>query len=294
LGLGEKDRPRLLKECYQPRRCDQCCDEWDDLRITSERINGADPIAFGYDNDNLLTSAGAVSYTRRADDGLLLAATLGSTATAFDYNDFGELIDEETTRGGTPLYHAAYTRDAGGRIATKTETIGGITTTDAYTYDVAGRLESVTRNGSPLASYTYDANGNRTSITTSSGTISATYDDQDRILTFGSRTYTHTAHGDVQSWTDASGTTTLTYDVQGNLRAVNVPNGDVVEYIVGSLVETSPSRSRDHDRAPARGHCRRVRPGRRRRSGRTLPQCPRANRPVARAERLSRRCGGNS
>jgi RHS repeat-associated protein len=36
----------------------------------------------------------------------------------------------------------------------------------------------------------------------------------------------------VQSWTDASGTTTLTYDVQGNLRAVNLPNGDVVEYIV--------------------------------------------------------------
>jgi RHS repeat-associated protein len=93
-------------------------------------------------------------------------------------------------------------------------------------------LTTVTRDGAPLATYTYDANGNRTSVTTSAGTVVATYDNQDRILTFGDRTYTHTPHGEVQSWTDASGTTTLSYDVQGNLLAVNLPSGTTVEYVV--------------------------------------------------------------
>lgn len=60
----------------------------------------------------------------------------------------------------------------------------------------------------------------------------ATYDAQDRILTFGARTYTHIAHGDVQSWTESGATTTLTYDVQGNLRAVTLPSSTVVEYVV--------------------------------------------------------------
>ena len=60
-----------------------------------------------------------------------------------------------------------------------------------------GGWPRLTRGGALLASYTYDANGNRTSVTTSGGTIAATYDDQDRILTFGDRAYTHTAHGEV-------------------------------------------------------------------------------------------------
>jgi YD repeat-containing protein len=85
-----------------------------------------------------------------------------------------------------------------------------VTAVDAYTYDLAGRLQTVSRDANLLASYGYDPNGNRTSVTTASGTVAATYDAQDRIVTFGDRTYTHTAHGEVQSWTDSSsGTTTL-------------------------------------------------------------------------------------
>jgi RHS repeat-associated protein len=143
----------------------------------------------------------------------------------------GELASEHSQHGGTPLYGATYTRDDGGRLADRAETIGGTTTTDSYGYDLAGRLTTVTRDGAPLATYAYDANGNRTSVTTSAGTVVATYDNQDRILTFGDRTYTHTPHGEVSSWADASGTTTLTYDVQGNLLAVQLPSGTTVEYV---------------------------------------------------------------
>ena len=202
------------------------------FQVSNESINGANSITFGYDNDGLLTGAGNLTYTRDSANGLLTAATLGGTATTFTYSNFGELATEETRRGATVLYRGAYTRDNGGRIDTRTETIGGVMAADAYGYDLAGRLTTVTRGAAPLASYSYDANGNRTSVTTSAGTITATYDDQDRILTFGDRTYTHTAHGEVRSWADASGTTTLTYDVQGNLLAVNLPSGNTVEYVV--------------------------------------------------------------
>ena len=110
--------------------------------------------------------------------------------------------------------------------------INGVTTTDQFGYDLAARLATVTRGGSLVASYIYDANGNRTGVTTPAGTVTATYDSQDRILTSGSRTYTHTAHGDVASWTENGATTTLTYDVLGNLLQVVLPSGDVVGYIV--------------------------------------------------------------
>lgn len=200
------------------------------FRITTERINGANPIAFTYDADSLLTGAGAVSYTRRADDGLLLTATLGSAVTTFTYSNFAEVATEETRQDGTLLYGGAYTRDNVGRLTQRSETIGGTTTTDTYSYDPAGRLASVTRSAL-LTTYSYDANGNRTSVTTGPSTIEATYDDQDRILALGDRTYTHTPHGEVRSWTGSSGTTTLTYDVQGNLLAVHLP-GTTVEYLV--------------------------------------------------------------
>lgn len=78
---------------------------WDydaSFRVTTERVNGANPITFTYDTDSPLTGAGAVTYTRRATDGLLLTATLGSTATAFSYNGFGrgdERDDDAQRRG---------------------------------------------------------------------------------------------------------------------------------------------------------------------------------------------------
>ena len=189
-------------------------------------------MTYAYDDDGLLMQAGSVTYTRDAANGLLTGATLGAANSAFTYNGFGELVSQTSTHGGSALYSATYTRDAGGRLASQTQTIGGTTTVDAYTYDLAGRLTSVTRNGVALAQYAYDANGNRTSVASAAGAATATYDAQDRILTFGARSYTHSAHGDVANWTEAGATTTLTYDTQGNLLQVELPEAMTVTYVV--------------------------------------------------------------
>ncbi len=204
-----------------------------DFRITNESVRSAFSVTFGYDNDGLLMTAGDTTFTRVAATGLLESSTVASVATSFGYNGFGELTSHATTVGGAPIYAATLGRDAGGRIAQQAETLAGTTTVDVYGYDVAGRLETVTRNGTLAVTYGYDANGNRHSVTTAGGTIAATFDAQDRIQTFGTRTYTHTPHGDVAGWTDSatSTTTTLTYDVQGNLRQVQRP-GATVTYTV--------------------------------------------------------------
>jgi YD repeat-containing protein len=92
----------------------------------------------------------------------------------------------------------------------------------------------VGKNGSTTASYAYDANGNRLSRTTPSDTETGTYDNQDRLLTYGTKTYTYTANGELSTKTDTatSLTTQYTYDALGNLNTVLLPDGRRIDYLV--------------------------------------------------------------
>ena len=81
-------------------------------------------------------------------------------------------------------------------------------------------------DGIVVRSYSYDDNGNRLSV----GGTTATYDDQDRIVTYGSTSYVHDAAGDLTSKTDGSGTTDYTYDELGNLSYVALPGGTTISY----------------------------------------------------------------
>ncbi|TDJ72035.1 MAG: hypothetical protein E2O38_05885, partial [Proteobacteria bacterium] len=100
------------------------------------------------------------------------------------------------------------------------------------TYDLAGRLIEVIKNGTSIATYTYDGNGNRLSASTSSGSVTGIYDEQDRLLDYGGTTYTYTANGELQSKTDSGQTTTYEYDALGNLLSVSLPDGTSIEYVV--------------------------------------------------------------
>ena len=131
---------------------------------------------------------------------------------------------------GSPFYAAQYTRDKLGRITQKVETIGGVTTTFDYDYDLAGRLIQVQQNGSTTASYPYDSNGNRLS---GPGLTSApAYDAQDRLTQYGANRYTYTANGELATKTVGSNITTYTYDELGNLTRVVLPDGAQIEYLI--------------------------------------------------------------
>lgn len=66
---------------------------------------------------------------------------------------------------------------------------------------------------------------------TSSRTTSATYDDQDRLLSYGSSTYSSNDDGDLVTRTTNSFVETFDYDVFGNLVTYSSPSIDV-EYVV--------------------------------------------------------------
>jgi RHS repeat-associated protein len=204
-----------------------------DFRVASDQVNGANPVAFQYDQDSLLTGAGVLTLTRHPQHGLLTGTTLGSVTDSFSYSSFGDLSTYQASYGGSPLINAQYTRDSLGRITQKVETIGGVTDTYTYGYDLAGRLIDVTKNGTSAAHYEYDGNSNRLSFTRpGTGTVSGSYDAQDRLTTYGAVSYIYTANGDLQTATSGGQTTTYSYDVFGNLTAVALPSGTNLEYVI--------------------------------------------------------------
>jgi len=127
-----------------------------------------------------------------------------------------------------------FTRDKLGRIIQKLETIQGVTDTFVYTYDTAGRLTDVTKNGAVASHYTYDSNGNRLSQTDQAGTVNGTYDTQDRLTQYGNLLYTYTANGELLTKNNPTlgQAATFTYDVLGNLTKVVLPNSDTIDYVI--------------------------------------------------------------
>jgi RHS repeat-associated protein len=202
------------------------------FRVTSQNVNGANAVNFTYDNDSLLTGAGALAITRSAQNVLITGTTLSSVTDTRGYNSFGELTGYSALFNATPLYATTHTRDKLGRITQKVETVQGATNTYDYTYDLAGRLSTVKLNTVTVATYAYDSNSNRASLTTPGGTAAGTYDNQDRMTAYGAASYAYTANGELQSKTVGAQTTTYSYDVVGNLRGVTLPGGAQIDYVI--------------------------------------------------------------
>ena len=121
-----------------------------------------------------------------------------------------------------------YQRDKLGRITKKTESIEGVTSVTDYGYDLAGRLQTVSKDGVIASTYVYDLNGNRTSHNGNT----ATYDEQDRLLTYGGASYSYTLNGELSSKTEAGLTTSYNYDLLGNLMQVTLPGGMTIDYLI--------------------------------------------------------------
>ena len=200
------------------------------FRVASQSVNNANTINFTYDNDDLLTAAGALTLTRNAQTGLLTTTVLSNVNDALSYNGFAELTGYTANFNATPLYATSFTRDKLSRITQKIETIGGVTTTNDYGYDLAGRLNTVTRNGVLIDTYSFDGNDNRASLNRSGVITNGTYDNQDRMTAYGAATYAYTANGEWQSKTVGAQVTQFGYDVLGNLRTVTLPDATQLAY----------------------------------------------------------------
>jgi RHS repeat-associated protein len=203
-----------------------------DFRVISDSVNGSGALAIQYDADSLRTQVGGLSLTRSAQTGFLIAASLGSKSETPGYDGFGDLLHYTASQSGSALYARDLTRDAIGRITSKTETLGGATHVFAYTYDLAGRLTEVCQDGVLTESYAYDANGNRTTATAAGGPLAASYDAQDRLTQYGAATFTHTPNGERQSKSVGGQTTTYRYDSLSRLAGATLPSGTQIDYVL--------------------------------------------------------------
>jgi RHS repeat-associated protein len=210
------------------------------FRVATELVNGANSVALGYDNDGLLTSAGALTLVRDPTNGTVSTATVGTLTSTYQYTTYGELKDVTVTQASTPIFEEkipdnGFGRDSLGRIQQKTETIQGVSHTYNYSYDSAGRLWQVSQDGTVTATYTYDTNGNR--ISGPGVTTTPVYDAQDRLLNYGKWACTYTANGGLLTKTDTTSgqVTSYSYDGMGNLRHVGLPDSRAIDYVIDSL-----------------------------------------------------------
>lgn len=205
--------------------------QYDGVLRVSQVTAGGTSTTFGYDNDNLLTSAGSETLTRFAADGYLSGTTLGAATDARTYSEYGELATYAASVSGTAIFSQNFTRDGLGRVTSLDETVDGATHTWAYTYDLADRLATVSLDGRQVSSYTYDANGNATSATVRGVTSAGTFDAQDRMTSLGGATYDWTAQGELAAKHEGAATTTYTSDSLGRLQSVALPSGHTVSYV---------------------------------------------------------------
>jgi RHS repeat-associated protein len=247
--------------------------EYDERFLIKKEMVGAAPgtsVTYTYDNDGLVTTAGALAVGREAASGRVTSKRVGNILETLAYNEFGELARQKVERvsaSGAPieaLYDVIYDdndvyggRDMLGRITRRTEWVveedvpsegarGLISSEYVYGYNQAGRpwLESVAVNGAVVSTYGYDDNGNRKSAGLNRTGLGysgfdasiveedTSYDAADRIEHYGDKTYEVSDLGQLVSVTnDMTGAiTTYSYDVMGNLHGVEFAEGRGVEY----------------------------------------------------------------
>jgi len=214
----------------------------------------------------------ALTMVRSAESGRLEGTALAELATTYEHAPFGELEEIETS-GADYGFRLEYAHDGLGRVEEVREHAwepgppgGGEgrwhqVEARRYRYDEAGRLgqvqepceplgeEGCEAGWRPLETYGYDANGNRTHLAAGPVPegglpVAATYDVQDRLTCSGSADeacaggtrYEWTSNGELARRIGPDGAvTSYAYDVFGNLRRVELPDGQIIDYLVDGL-----------------------------------------------------------
>jgi RHS repeat-associated protein len=204
------------------------------LRVSAVSVNG-DAVPFTYEPEGQLLTAGSITYTYGAANGLLATASQGRIGAAWGYTDRGEMAQFSALLDADTLYRTAYSIDSLGRIASIDERIGSASTLGQFEYDELGRLHQVHRDGVLSAVYTYDDNGNRLSVVRPSGSQVGAYDAQDRLLGFGDETYGYNRNGAQVIRALGADTTRFEYDGLGNLTAAVLPSGLRIDYVLDAM-----------------------------------------------------------
>jgi len=150
--------------------------------------------------------------------GRLARKTLpNSVNTTYTYEVSGRLKQLVNTRAdGDVISSFAYTHDRVGNRLSMTTLQG----THNYSYDETYQLISATHPDQPAEVYYYDPVGNRL---ISADYSNWTYDNCNRLLSYGAVTFTYDPSGNTTGKKDTQGTTTYTYDYENRMISATTP-----------------------------------------------------------------------
>jgi RHS repeat-associated protein len=191
-------------------------------------------VNYTYDNDGLLTGAGNFTITRNAGNGLPEAVTGGALDLSRSFNGYGEIKGENFVVNHQNLVSWNLSQDRAGRIISKTDTVEGVSSNYAYTYDSMGRLLTVTKDGTLIEEYRYGPNGTRIYEMNALRGISGrayTYSDENHLLTAGDTIYQYDLDGFLTTKTQGTNITYYNYSSRGELLGVNLPDARMIEYV---------------------------------------------------------------
>lgn len=196
----------------------------------SDSVSGE--VLYTYDDLNRLTSEttnrGVVSYNYDSASRIVERRINGQDPTVYTY-DKADRIKTITYRNKT----ASYSYDSAGRLVGRTHANG---VTETYEFSADNALLSITykkSDGSIIdrISYNYDESGNVTSRNRAAlgsvpdSTFTATYDSNNRMLTFNGQPLAYDNNGNLITRQTAQGTITYTWDAQNHLIGIIGPNG---------------------------------------------------------------------
>lgn len=197
------------------------------INLMDSYANQMNVARYNYDKDNLITQAGNMEIRRDSATGQIVSKKLFNTEVRYEYDQYSALKKISYFYNAKDIYVREYKRDKLGRIVEENDGQA-----QSIFYDRGGRLlgRSYKATGKPISNYIYDKNGNRISSEENGIVSTATYDDQDRLLSFGSNTYGYGANGELTSKVNASlALTQYAYDANGMLVSVSSP-GNLVQY----------------------------------------------------------------
>jgi RHS repeat-associated protein len=217
---------------------------WDDRNLL-KAVSGPAALnsSFVYDAGGRMTqrvdSAGTTNYTWDADDRLDLETDPLTTKTrdynwfddnqvqsviygpsgasasqAYTYDNLGRLsTDTIKNPSGTALRTVSYAYNQNGNVGSKIITGGAGAGSWGFYYDASERLVTQQDPSNATINYQWDANGNRIQA----GTVAATYDQRNRLLTNGTDTYAWTARGTMKTKVVGGVATNSTFDGLGRM-----------------------------------------------------------------------------